>query len=88
MLSNSGSAARHRAPALDLHQRAVLVLAQLDLLRLQLRQPVEQPRIAGATCTRTGSVLMNSPTIVSTPGRSGGRPGDRRAEDAHRRVPL
>ena len=65
--------ARNLAPLVYLSDRTVFVLAQRKVLRLDLLQP--RPHgILGAILTRTGSVLMNIPSVDSIPINSGGRP--------------
>ena len=68
-----GPLAPHLAPAHHLVELAVLVVALLDLLLLERLEPGGDAA-SGRCPTRTGSRLMNSPTIDSTPSISGGRP--------------
>ena len=59
---------------LDLRQAQMLVRDQPRLAVLHLLQQAAQRLARAAACTRSGSVLMNSPTMLSMPAISGGRP--------------
>ena len=51
----------------------MLVAARFGLSELQALQEIDHRLVVRKTA-RTGRLLMNSPTICSTPGKSGGRP--------------
>ena len=69
-----GHSPGHARSSLHLNERAVFVLLHLDLAAPASARSHARTLCSPSSRTRTGSELMNSPTIDSTPVRAGGRP--------------